>query len=298
MTSDIIDRIDALVDEQLAAGEPEGGYESHAAAADPDPDYPRCPHCRRHWHGLRMTERIAYMYRRGQMDPDYDATTDDSRVVCEGSEFIGPRWIPEQFRQQVADEEAERERRESCTVVVAPAVRRDLSLQIIIDISGFNEAFRRAQERMQQFFAQIEQQAQQFTLMGMGPMWEISGPGTFTMRSWFGDTPANECPQSDIVVTFGPQNWIHEIRRIPPSLQFPRSLPGFRLVSPLQAVVRHHWREFTAVEDHTPRRPGYDFSQYDTPPATGPEDDRWPAAPRVHRAPPATARRRKARARG
>ncbi len=122
MTSDIIDRIDALVDEQLAAGEPEGGYESHAAAADPDPDYPRCPHCRRHWHGLRMTERIAHMYRLGQWDP---------------------------------------------------------------------------------------------------------------------------------------------------------------------------------VEDQAPPRPGYDFSQYaDTAPATGPEDDRWPAAPRVHRAPPATARRRKARARG
>jgi hypothetical protein len=43
--SDIVDRIDQLVDEQLAGGEPHTGYDFG------DPKYPRCPHCSRHWHG-------------------------------------------------------------------------------------------------------------------------------------------------------------------------------------------------------------------------------------------------------
>lgn len=40
--------IDALIDEQLAAGEPAGGYDYG------DPDFPRCPHdgCGREFHGL------------------------------------------------------------------------------------------------------------------------------------------------------------------------------------------------------------------------------------------------------
>ena len=37
--SDIIDEIDALIDDQLEAGEPIGGYDFG------DPDYPKCPHC-------------------------------------------------------------------------------------------------------------------------------------------------------------------------------------------------------------------------------------------------------------
>ena len=70
--TDIIDRIDELVDEQLAAGEPETGYDYG------DPQYPRCPHCGRHWHGLPITQRIADMYRWRQYDPDYVYAEDDS----------------------------------------------------------------------------------------------------------------------------------------------------------------------------------------------------------------------------
>lgn len=84
MSDDILDRIDAVVDEQMAGGEPRGGYD-HG-----DPHYPRCHHCGRHWHGLPITERIAAMYAAGRFDEDYRSADDDSRVLCQGSEFIGP----------------------------------------------------------------------------------------------------------------------------------------------------------------------------------------------------------------
>jgi hypothetical protein len=81
---DIIDEIDALVDEQMAGGEPRQGYDYG------DPTYPKCPHCDRHWHGLAITADIADMYDRGYYDEDYSAAEDCSRVLCHGSEFIGP----------------------------------------------------------------------------------------------------------------------------------------------------------------------------------------------------------------
>jgi hypothetical protein len=82
--SDIIDDIDRLVDEQLEAGEQPRGYDFG------DPAYPRCPHCGRHWHGLPITARVARMYALGEYDGTYSAATDDSPILCEGSEFIGP----------------------------------------------------------------------------------------------------------------------------------------------------------------------------------------------------------------
>lgn len=89
---DIVDDIDALIDSQLDAGEPIGGYDYN------DPDYPKCWHC--DWHGLPITERMNEMRWRGEMDPDYRYADDTSRVVCPGSEFIGP--LPEnQFTASV-----------------------------------------------------------------------------------------------------------------------------------------------------------------------------------------------------
>lgn len=85
---DVIDEIDALIDEQLEAGEPIGGYDFG------DPDYPRCPHCERDWHGLAITERMERMRYRGAVDADYRYSEDDSRVICPGSEFIGPPLGP------------------------------------------------------------------------------------------------------------------------------------------------------------------------------------------------------------
>lgn len=79
--TDLIDEIDALVDEQLAGG-PQDDYNRDR--------YDRCPHCGRHWHGLPITERIADMYSYGIYDETYSAADDDSPVLCRGSDFIGP----------------------------------------------------------------------------------------------------------------------------------------------------------------------------------------------------------------
>lgn len=82
--TDIIDKIDQLIDQQLDAGEPRTGYDYG------DPAFPKCPHCQRDWHGLRITERMERMRWRNSYDEDYSYAEDDSRVLCPGSDFIGP----------------------------------------------------------------------------------------------------------------------------------------------------------------------------------------------------------------
>lgn len=102
-------------------------------------------------------------------------------------------------------------------------------------------------------------------------------------------TPAQILPIPDITVEFGPQNWIHEIRRIPsPPLQFPRQWPQL-LVSPIEYDVDAHWQQFTAPDFPVPDRPGYDFARY--VPDDGPLV--WAAPPPAphHTRRPATARR-------
>lgn len=83
--SDIVDAIDALVDEQLAAG-PVDDYNADR--------YDKCPHCDRHWHGLPLTHRIATMYTWGQYDETYKSEDDDTPILCRGSDFIGPMPAP------------------------------------------------------------------------------------------------------------------------------------------------------------------------------------------------------------
>ncbi|SIC55762.1 Uncharacterised protein [Mycobacteroides abscessus subsp. abscessus] len=95
--TDIIDQIDALVDEQMAGGEPIGGFDYN------DPYFPKCPHCPRDWHGIRITERVEYMRYWSGWDEEYRADADDSPVICEGSTFIGPArppadWAPSGLR--------------------------------------------------------------------------------------------------------------------------------------------------------------------------------------------------------
>lgn len=106
--SDILDDIDALIDEQLDAGE--AGAQRRAAEAER-----RCPHCYRAWHGLAITQRLERMrleYQnrvhearmRGE-EPEYAESAildgyryaeDYSRVICPGSDFIGPMPAPPQ----------------------------------------------------------------------------------------------------------------------------------------------------------------------------------------------------------
>lgn len=105
--SSIVDRIAEMVDGQLLAGEPRQGHDFD------DPTYPPCPHCHRHWHGLPITERIAAMYALGRFDDDYAFADDDSRILCEGSDVVGPMpsesdaytyaTAPEWFERLIAD---------------------------------------------------------------------------------------------------------------------------------------------------------------------------------------------------
>ncbi|GAC71065.1 hypothetical protein [Gordonia soli] len=104
---DIVADIDALIDDQLAAGE-----DGQTARAD-NVDRP-CGHCGRPWHGLAVTRRLEEMRLeygrrrdaagdRGE-EPEYATSAildgyrydeDDSDILCPGSEFIGP--VPPTF---------------------------------------------------------------------------------------------------------------------------------------------------------------------------------------------------------
>ncbi|WP_192711886.1 hypothetical protein [Rhodococcus sp. OAS809] len=101
--TDIIDEIDALVDEQLSGYSQRTGYDYNASQD-------RCWHCGEDWHGLKITARMEEMRRAYQqesrrleylgegetgyaesvIDPDYRYADDDSEVLCPGSGFIGP----------------------------------------------------------------------------------------------------------------------------------------------------------------------------------------------------------------
>ncbi|MFI6866354.1 hypothetical protein [Nocardia sp. NPDC050406] len=86
----IVDAIDRLVDEQLADGEPCGGYDYG------DPGFPMCPNpwCGEEWHGLPITARMAEMRWHGALDPGYRYHADDSVVLCPGSAFEGEFRAP------------------------------------------------------------------------------------------------------------------------------------------------------------------------------------------------------------
>ncbi|WML63640.1 hypothetical protein [Rhodococcus sp. AH-ZY2] len=98
--TDIVDRIDELVDEQLANYDRRSGYDHNVNQV-------WCPHCYRTWHGLAITERIEQMRHRGEMDPDYRYSEDDSTVYCPGSDFIGPMADPLQLAWMRADTETQ-----------------------------------------------------------------------------------------------------------------------------------------------------------------------------------------------
>lgn len=73
--SDIVDRIDELVDDQL---------QQEASGWDHNINQDKCWHCGRAWHGLPVTKRIADMYARRTFDPSYSLAEDDSPVLCQG----------------------------------------------------------------------------------------------------------------------------------------------------------------------------------------------------------------------
>ncbi|UJC77958.1 hypothetical protein D4768_09785 [Rhodococcus erythropolis] len=92
--TDIIDEIDALVDEQLSGYSERSGYDYNV-------NQDRCGHCHREWHGLKITERMESMAALVAYDEDYRYADDDSDVLCPGSSFIGPwatKWQIERMR--------------------------------------------------------------------------------------------------------------------------------------------------------------------------------------------------------
>lgn len=90
----LLDDIDRLVDEQLAAG-PVDDYNANR--------YSKCPHCDRDWHGIAITERIANMHMAGRYDEGYRVVDDESRVLCPGSDFIGPVQALRSERETASD---------------------------------------------------------------------------------------------------------------------------------------------------------------------------------------------------
>lgn len=252
--TDIIDRIDALVDEQLNAGEAPGGYEEYGVA-DPDPDYPRCPHCGRHWHGLRITSRIAIMYGHRAYDPDYRVDEDDSEILCEGSEFIGPRrptgWEQSQIRMTES----------------AAGLRREIDFSV--EINGVAQRGREMQIDIRQWLGAITTWANPFlnqvVAIRLGNTYRLNDPGRWWRKHC---TPKPH-------ITFGPQHWHHEVgshwRRLEHArTHFPRPWPPIR--TPLEHAILDHWDELTADPTPIPDRPGYDFAHLNIEPNHGPHN--------------------------
>lgn len=266
---DIIDRIDELVDEQL---------QQEASGYDHNINQEQCWHCGRHWHGLPITEHIAWMYSVGRYDPEYLVDEDDSPIVCHGSEFIGPRK-PGRWERRPANMVRE---------------VRDIGMFITIrpdfDMSGWHEAIDRARESFQQL---MERATAQFAA---GQLWQLPDDPfdvsgwfqTVDVSSWF-RTPeqVEPCtlPGSLIKVEFGPQNWHHELTHLRQPLQFSRHYGQYPM-DPLSRAIRG--LPWTAEPPHPiPASPGYDFSRYDT--LINDDSPGWNGLPAADIRPPRTA---------
>ncbi|QOH59847.1 hypothetical protein [Rhodococcus rhodochrous] len=75
---DIVDAIDALVDEQLERYDTRSGYDYNVGVD-------KCWHCGEDWHGLPITEHMRKMRRNGYLEPGYRYDEDTTRVLCPGS---------------------------------------------------------------------------------------------------------------------------------------------------------------------------------------------------------------------
>lgn len=91
---DILDEISRLVDDQLEAGDQSDSYYGSQYRQEQP-----CPWCSEGWHFLPITVRMQEMragayavdeFGQGIVDPDYSYRTDDSGIICPGSEYHGP----------------------------------------------------------------------------------------------------------------------------------------------------------------------------------------------------------------
>lgn len=75
---DIVDAIDALVDDQLERYDTRSGYDYNVGVD-------KCWHCGEDWHGLPITTHMRTMRRNGYLEPGYRYDEDTTRVLCPGS---------------------------------------------------------------------------------------------------------------------------------------------------------------------------------------------------------------------
>lgn len=126
----VLDEIDALVDAQLQQ-EP-SGYD-HNLNQD------KCEWCGEDWHALAITQRLQWARRHYQMTlempADYDYSTDESPIMCEGSDFIGPR-ISWRLRGEFKASIAKRPRGS------APAADRLTETRGLTDVDAFEARIR------------------------------------------------------------------------------------------------------------------------------------------------------------
>lgn len=191
---DVVERIDALAAEE------------------------KCPHCDRQWHELPLTLQIVRMFESGRLNSDYFTREDKSRIVCDGSSFIGPLRPEPEY---------------ASGGIIAAAIATDWPA---LTWPTFDFA---------PLVAQMKDIAAQFASM----------TATFTL--WLpGETepePLDCEPAADIVLEFGPQNWI------PP--QEPVGVPA-----KFATAVLSRWSQFAKEDIPAPASPGYDFSRYDWEP--------------------------------
>ncbi|WP_301119608.1 hypothetical protein [Mycolicibacterium fortuitum] len=155
---------------------------------------------------------------------------------------------------------------------------RQISFTIELDTARIIAAFEAMQESWERMAASLR--------ISGGYM--LIRPGSWVIRN-DPDRQPEKCSVPDIAIEFGPQNWIHEMRRIPPpALQFPRQWPRL-YVSPIEYEVAAHWQQFCAPRFPVPDLPGYDFTRY----VPADNSSVWTASPPAPRqaSRPATARR-------
>jgi len=253
--TDIINEIDALIDEQLEAGEPENGWDYS------DPTYPKCPHCQRHWHGLRLTRRIVSMYNTGVYDPDYSYADDDSEILCEGSEFIGPVRPPKQWDSAYSSWQTIIGGGLSGTRPELPN-RRIVSVQIHRP-SPFGHMRALLEEMTESIQRDMRRIADLSISFPVYPQWEMS-TGSWTVTHTLKKSPWWKCtPHPEIKL--GPENWHHEI--VCHSLH---QLHHWGYLD-IHHTVQHRWNEFTAPDFPVPEKIPYDFEKFNLDGNSGPQ---------------------------
>ncbi|MCG7592407.1 hypothetical protein [Mycobacterium sp. PSTR-4-N] len=256
--SDIIDRINELVDGQLQ--QERSGYD-HNINQKP------CPNCGREWHGLPLTQHVAQMYAMGRYEPEYIAAQDDSPIICKGSTVVDP--------------DAKRVTR---TGVVFVSINVD-------DVARHMEQMR---QRWAQFFEEI---ADSFAQLGRqfneaaNSMAELLGPRpkhppqclwsgvniTFGQHNWHYELQV-----------------LRPALQFPRVFQYPH----YRILNPLELEVHQLWPQFTAPGFPVPPRPGYDFTAWAVDVQHGPPQRHRADVRTDPRRPATAARRNGRRARG